>query len=201
MSANQLICWEENNVKRWDMVKKDDSNSFLMNLLQDPTVNKHSIFIIPCSGFISGIWLWKYTHKSSHIDFWNFFEEYGEEYKAPIIKDENKSTLYELDERYNDNTKYGWISPEGKYFHCGYQGHISLADRICFGVIDTDNAEHYLEEHGWCKIYKSLFEEKYHIYIGGKYVITDAQMKTLIDLGLDGAEDLSKMLCKDEEIY
>lgn len=199
-SRNQLICWEENNIKRWDMLKEDDSNLFLMNLLQDSKVNKHSIFVIPCSGFVTGIWLWKYTHKSSRIDFWNFFEEYGEEYKAPVIKDENKSTLHELDERNNPDTKYGWISPEGKYFHCGYQGHIALADRICFGIIDTDNAEHYLEEHGWCKIYKSLFEEKYHVYVGSRYVITDAQMKTLIELGLDDADDLSKMLCKDKEI-
>ena len=64
-------------------------------------------------------------------------------------------------------------------------------------MVDTDNAERYLEEHGWCKIYKSLFEENYHVYVGNNYVITNAQMKTLIKLGLDDAEDLSKMLCKD----
>ena len=197
-SRNYLICWEENNVKQWDMVKEKDNNTFLMNLLQNSDVNKHTIFIIPCcGGFVSGIWLWKNTHKSSRVDFWNFFEEYGTVYKKPVIKEENKQFLHEAHEKKDDGTKYGWISPDGKYFHCGYQGHNSLAYDICFGMVDTDNAERYLEEHGWCKIYKSLFEENYHVYVGGNYVITNAQMKTLIKLGLDDAEDLSKMLCKD----
>lgn len=60
-----------------------------------------------------------------------------------------------------------------------------------------DNPEHYLETHGWCKIYKALFDTQYRVYVGGDLVITDAQMKTLIDLGLEDAKDLSAMLCKD----
>lgn len=195
--ANQLVCWEENTIKKWEMIKEKDNNNFLLNLLQNHDVNKHSIFIIPCSGLISGIWLWKYTHKSSRVDFWNFFEEYGTEYIPPVMKEENKDTLKELYEKNSDNTKYGWISPDGKYYHCGYQGHVALADKICFGMVETDNAELYLEEHGWCKVYKSLFEDNYKVYVGGKYTISDAQMKTLIRLGLDNADDLSKMLCKE----
>jgi len=196
-NRNHLVCWEENHIKKWDMIKEQDNNSFLMNLLQNSEVDKHTIFIIPCSGFVSGIWLWKDTHKSSRVDFWNFHEDYGVEYKAPVIKEENKAVLHELYEKNSDYTKYGWISPDGKYFHCGYQGHIALANKICFGMIDTDNAELYLEEHGWCKIYKPLFKEKYCVYVGGSYVITDAQMRKLIELGLDDAEDLSRMLCKE----
>lgn len=196
-NRNQLICWEENNIKKWNMIKEEDNNTFLMNLLQNSKVDKHTIFIIPCSGFVSDIWLWRDTHKSSRVDFWNFYEDYGKEYIKPEVKEENKKILHEIHEKNNDNTKYGWISPDGKYYHCGYQGHTTLADKICFGMIDTDNAEHYLEEHGWCKIYKSLFEENYRVYVGGNFTITDAQMKKLIKLGLDKAEDLSKMLCKE----
>lgn len=195
--ANQLVCWEENTIKKWEMIKEKDNNNFMLNLLQNHDVNKHSIFIIPCNGLLGGIWLWKYTHKSSRVDFWNFFEEYGTEYIPPAVKEENKDTLKELYEKNSDNTKYGWISPDGKYFHCGYQGHIALADKICFGMVETDNAELYLEEHGWCKVYKSLFEDNYKVYVGGKYTISDAQMKTLVRLGLDNADDLSKMLCKE----
>lgn len=197
-NRNYLVCWEESKIKKWDMLQEQDKNSFLLDLLQNYDVNKHSIFIIPCTtGLVAGIWLWTNTHKSNRIDFWRFFEEYGEEYVPHIKKEENEKILRELDEKNRDDTKYGWISPDGKYFHCGYQGHIALADKICFGMTDTDNAEHYLEEHGWCKIYKSLFENNYHVYVGGTYVITDEQMKTLIQLGLDHAEDLSKMLCKE----
>lgn len=64
-------------------------------------------------------------------------------------------------------------------------------------MIDTDNPERYLEEHGWCKIYKSLFDNEYSVYVGGNYTITDAQMKTLIELGLDKANHLSSMLVKE----
>lgn len=95
-------------------------------------------------------------------------------------------------------TKYGWISPSGKYFHCEYQGHVDLADKICFGLVDTVNAERYLEEHGWCKIYKPLFSDEYDVYVGGNYVLTDAQIKTLIKMKLDKVKSISYMLCKNE---
>lgn len=98
-NRNQLICWEENRIKKWEMIKEQDNNTFLMNLLQNPRVNNHTIFIIPCSGFVSGIWLWKNTHKSSRVDFWNFYEDYGTEYIPPEVKEENKEILHELHEK------------------------------------------------------------------------------------------------------
>ena len=36
------------------------------------------------------------------------------------------------------------------------------------------------------------------MYVVGNHVITDAQMKALIKLGLEDAHGLSEMLCKDE---
>lgn len=95
-NRKHLVCWEENNQKRWDMIKEQDNNSFLMNLLQNSNVEKHTIFIIPCSDFVNGIWLWKYTHKSSRVDFWNFYEEYGTVYKPPIVKEESKRILHDF---------------------------------------------------------------------------------------------------------
>lgn len=195
---NNLICWEENHVKHWDMIKDSDRNTFLMNLMQNSKVNNHTIFIIPCSEFVAGIWLWYRTHENSRVNFYNFYKEYGEPYEPPVTKEENKAVLAETHERQSLDTKYGWISPEGKYFHCCYQGHVDLADKICFGMVDTANSEQYLEEHGWCKIYKSLFDTKYSVYVGGNHVITDAQMKELIKLDLENAHGLSEMLCKDK---
>ena len=43
----------------------------------------------------------------------------------------------------------------------------------------------------------NIIEDDYHVYVGGKYVITDAQMKKLIELDLDKAKDISDMLCKN----
>lgn len=62
--ANNLICYEENKIKKWEMIKDSDRNNFLLNLLQNSKVDNHTIFIIPCSGFVQGIWLWKDSHKA-----------------------------------------------------------------------------------------------------------------------------------------
>lgn len=194
--SNYLICWEENNIKQWDMVKEDGHQSFLMNLLLTEKVNQSSIFVIPTTG-ISGIWLDPGNHKSNRVDFWNFFEDYGLTYTKPVPKKGTEAPLREIQERHSDNTKYGFVSPEGKYFHCGYQGHSALADRICFGMVETNNAEHYLETHGWCKIYKPLSYNTYSVYMGGKSILTEAQVKTLFELGLENAKDLKDMIQKD----
>lgn len=194
---NNLICWQEKRTKKWDMIKAKDRDAFLLNLLTNDRVDKHTIFIIPVSSIFSGIWLWTKSHKSSRVDFNRFHEEYGTKYVAPKVDKSQEKNLQEIYEKSSDHTKYGWISPNGKYFHCGYQGHSKLAYNICFGLADTDDPELYLENNGWCKIYKSMFEDSYHVYVGDNYVITNQQMETLINLGLDNAKDLSKMLIKD----
>ena len=124
--CNNLICYEESGIQKWAMIEEKDRNVFLMNLLTNKKVNNHSIFIIPTSGFVTGVWLWSKTHKSSRVDFYNFFDDYGVEYVKPESNSvEGEQIIYEVNEKRstNDSTKYGWISPEGKYFHCGYQGH------------------------------------------------------------------------------
>lgn len=193
---NELVCWMENGEKKWEMVKENDSRTLLLNLLMNKNVVKHSIFIIPCTGgFVSGLWLYPKTHKSSRVDFWNFHEDFGTPYVPPVMENETgKEILHNINERNSDNTKYGWISPDGKYYHCGYQGHAALAASICFGMYETNNPERCLEEHGWCKIYKSLTEEEYHVYVSEKFAITKAQFETLKELGLENARHIDRML-------
>ena len=174
-----LICYEENGIRRWDMIKKNDRNGYLLDLMQRPEINLHSIFIMP-TNFLSGIWLSPQSHKSNRVDFWNFFEDYGKKYVAPektVIKPE---------------TKYGWISPDGRYFHCEFQGHVALADNICFGIVDTNNSERYLEEHGWCKIYRPVTQGEYAVYVEDK--LTDKQLHRLVKMGLDNALGVSEKL-------
>ena len=64
---------------------------------------------------------------------------------------------------------------------------------------DTDDAEKCLEELGWCKVYKSLFEDNYSVYVGLNHTITDKQMQTLIELKLDNANGLQDMLKRAAE--
>lgn len=193
---NYLICWMENGIKKWDMLKDADYQAFASALLENPDVDNHTIFIVPTGGFAEGIWLWPKTHKSQRVDFWNFFEDLGTVYE-PQISEKHKKIAEEVQKTSSDDSKYGFISPEGKYFHCGLQGHAALADRICFGMVETNNSGRYLEEHGWLRIYKPLSHGQYSVYIGGQHVITSAQMRTLTDMGLDQTAGVAELLLKD----
>lgn len=55
--VNNLVCWIENNTTKWNMITNEDTNAFLLNLMQTDDVDLHSIFIIPTNGFVQGIWL------------------------------------------------------------------------------------------------------------------------------------------------
>jgi len=183
-----LICYEENGIRRWDMIKKNDRNGYLLDLMQRPEINLHSIFIMP-TNFLSGIWLSPQSHKSNRVDFWNFFEDYGKKYVAPEISERSKQIEKTV---IKPETKYGWISPDGRYFHCEFQGHSALACNICFGIVDTNNPEKYLEEHGWCKIYNPIDGNGYAIYVKKK--LTDEQLQRLIKMELDKIPGISKIL-------
>lgn len=63
-------------------------------------------------------------------------------------------------------------------------------------MVDTNNSEQYLQDHGWCKIYKPLGARQYNIFLGENCRMTDAQAKTLIKIGLDTVEDFSNMMLR-----
>lgn len=197
MSMNYLFCWKENRTKKWEMVNHQDLDAYILNLLQNQKVDPHTIFIVPTSSIMGGIWLCPSTHKNSRVDFFHFHKDFGESYVAPKINENNAIIVKEQQFKNGEDSKHGWISPNGKYFHCCYQGHSALADKICFGMVETNNAEHYLEEHGWCKIYSSPYGNHYCVYVGGKHTITKEQMDTLIKMELTNAKGLNEMLCKE----
>lgn len=191
---NNLVCWVEDSLKQWDMIKEKDLNGFLTELLIKDSVDNHTIFIIPANGFLSGIWLWYKSHKSNRVDFFNFFEDFGIPYKSPKIREKADIIAKEIDENNTINSKYGFISPDGRFFHCDFQGHNNLAYSICFGMVDTNNPERYLEDNGWIKIYNSVRGGHYAIYLKEGFKITDEQLETLISMGLDKAYGVSGSL-------
>ena len=195
------MCYKENRTQKWIMTDNNTDDEILYNLLLNEKVDKHSIFIIPVVGMMSGgIWLWTRTHKQSRFSFWDFFDEYNT--KQPQIKtnEQSKKLAEEMKEEriLKETSKYGFISPYGDYYHCDYEGHYSLAKMICFGQYETNNPEKYLEEHGWCKIYNPCnSRNRYAIYVGGNYTITKEQYNKLKELGLEKADNLNDMLVKD----
>jgi len=121
-------------------------------------------------------------------------------HRQKIFKNVIAANLAKKIEEENDfkhNSLFGFISPEGKYYHCDYQGHHELASRICFGQFETNNPEEQLISKGWCKIYNPIdHSHRYAVYVDTihGHTITNAQMNKLIELGLDKAKDISDML-------
>lgn len=198
---NNFIFWRETNKNCWEYVTKNDTNGFLYNLMLNENIDNSKIFIVPSGSILAGIWLDTQSHKSNRVDFFHFLEDYNENYVKPTIPESFEKVEQELKEKHGDDTKYGFVSPDGRYFHCNYQGHTSLADNICFGMIETNNAEQYLEEHGWIKIYKSMFSDTYAVYTGCNHIITKEQFETLSNMGLENAEGISEMLVNEERDY
>lgn len=202
MGQNYLYCWKENKTQKWEMIRKEDDIAFVNELFSRKGVDPHSVFVIPAFAIFGGIWLDSDTHKSQRVDFWNFFEDYGKKYKPSISNEaRNIADKVEMDRRQKESEaeqKYGFISPDGRFYKCAYRGHYDLAERICFGMVETTNVEEYLENHGWCKVYQPISRNnEFAIYVGGRHELTDAQMKTLIANGLDKADGVSAMLCKE----
>ena len=199
--AKNLICYKEGRTQKWIMTEDSNNDEIIMNLLMNKKVDNHSIFIIPTYGMmLGGIWLWKQTHGNGRLDFANFFEEYNT--KQPELKQNDEATRIakeaKEDREEKQNSKYGFISPEGTYYGCEFEGHHDLAYRICFGQYETNNPERYLEEHGWCKIFRPFSHDdgRYNVYIGDKHVLTDAQFKTLQKMDLDKCKNVSLLLVR-----
>lgn len=195
-----LYCFKEKNMQKWIMSDEDNDEEILLSIVANPDIDRSSIFCIPAVALImSGIiWLDTDFHSKARGDIYDFFNEYNLKQPNIALNETIKQIAAEAKEEkaFKTNSKYGFISPDGKYFHCDYQGHSSLAYDICFGQFETNNPEKYLEEHGWCKIYNAM-DHKYAVYVGGKYVLTKEQMDRLTELGLDEAKDVSKMMVKD----
>lgn len=195
-----LYCYKEDNIQKWVMSDNENDEEILLNILINKHVDKSSLFAIPIIGMLGIIWLSKKDHPNMRGDIWNFFEEYNTPQTGISKYEESKKIAESIKQEKESkrNSKFGFISPDGRYFHCDYQGHSSLAYDICFGQFETNNPEKYLEEHGWCKIYNPCnTKNHYAVYVGGNYALTDSQMKKLVELGLDNAKDVSKMLIKE----
>lgn len=61
------------------------------------------------------------------------------------IQDLNEVLVYDRD-LVEDEEPYGWLSPEGRFYHCQCGDHVMIA-RVVLG-----SSEFMLENHGWCKV-------------------------------------------------
>ena len=97
----------------------------------------------------------------------------------------------------HDEGETGWISPDGRFFPCGYGCHTEKAREIIGLLKPVNDPRWYLEVKGWLAIYKNpVVGKSLAIGMAREFSrISDQQLQTLRDLGLEEKiENLSSFL-------
>lgn len=175
-----LVLWRHNGENYWEAVSQRQFKPLLEKLIAEDKVNPASIII---SGGAMVNWLFPEYHKNCRT-LWldKLYDEINgtskpSDYNGPNISPKTAPA--------ETNTLYGWVSPDGRYFHCEYGGHAELARKIVGSIQKVDNAQNHLEQHGWLAIYKDpLTNRNYSVGMGVDKILTDEQAKTLLRIGL-----------------
>ena len=89
----------------------------------------------------------------------------------------------------HENFLYGWIDPEGNTYACNFEDHYYASEFLCEERgYKGYNSERVLEEAGWIKISRKppyTPDNTEQIPYSATFRITQAQYKTLCDIGLD----------------
>lgn len=110
-----------------------------------------------------------------------------------ICEDDEPLTREERYPKNSDKFHYGWISPNGDTYTCGFESHIACAYAICEELFPNEffgNAESHLEEFGWIKVsrpvpynYDNLSKQAVY-FTSLTRKLTKRQINTLFDLNL-----------------
>lgn len=124
----------------------------------------------------------------------SFDERYEEGFVEIVEVPEGEEPLTR-EQMYPKNSSdffYGWISPNGDTYACGFEKHTDCADEIAREIgMKTFSAEYSLEEAGWIKVsrpapysYENMGKRTIYYKFRNGVDMTVAQMDTLIDTGL-----------------
>ena len=185
-----VFMWEAlDGSRRWEAVKKEQVNGFLKKLLDDGV---HPATVMVAYAPILFHYVWKEYHRGlSDVNFHNINNEiYGMEPQKS-----NHEPVQVQETREPEKPKYGWIAPDGRYFQCDYGGHSHLATKIVGEMESVFDAELHLEGHGWAKIFKPIWTRKlYAVGMRSNHSLTDRQLATIKNLGLENAYGISNFL-------
>ena len=175
-----LIMWRHNGVNYWEAVPDNKMDAFIEKLLLVDRVNPATIFM--GMGMMMN-WMFPSYHKELR-SVWikDIYEEINgtsnpSDYKGPDVEERAKEKKIK--------SKYGFISPDGRYFQCDYEGHYTLAKEIVGSLEKVNNPQKHLEELGWLVIYRDPTHiGTYSVSMKYGKKITDEQLKTLQGIGL-----------------
>ena len=174
-----FIAWRHKRTNRWEALERDQLDAFLEKLLLKDGVNPASVFISTLT--MATRWLYAPAHNGSGMfDLSKIYKDINgtsnpSDYSGPKVEHKPKPS----------KTKYGYVSPDGRYFHCEYEGHYSLAKKIVGELVDIQNPQKHLEDNGWLCIYNDPHNHgTYSVYMAFGKRMTDSQHKTLESLGI-----------------
>lgn len=183
-----VFLWEDKKGNRyWEAVENNCTKDFLRKLLEDGI----SPATVMCAyNPILFHYVFEDYHKLTDVNFGRINEEiYGCE---PHTK---RKVVKLTPEPEKEPEKYGWLAPDGRFFSCSYGGHFSLASKIVGEIEYVLDPERHLEDLGWAKILKDVITgNRYAVGMGQDKNLTDAQLKTLTQMGLDTAYGVSRLL-------
>lgn len=189
--TSYVFLWEgPDGERRWEAIEKKQIDGFLEKLITDG-VHPATVMVGYAPMFFH--WVWKKFHRGlSNVNFHKINEEiYGTE---PPTENAHKPVNVPVREE-PPAKKFGWLSPDGRFFGCDYGGHSNLASRIVGEIHYISDPEQHLEGLGWAKIYSGTGTgERYSVCMGLGRKLTDHQLKTMQDMGLDRAYGISSFL-------
>ena len=169
-----FVGWVHKGKTSFEVIPSSMYEGLLQKLLVDKGIHPGAIFI---SQMTVCHWIAPKYHKGKKTvwigDFWdeiNGINSPAAYYEEPKYSVEKKTA----------ETKYGYISPDGRYFQCEYFGHSSLAREIVGKLEKIDDPAEYLYSRGWLCIYHDPFNRgNYAIAMGFRQHMTEAQLKML----------------------
>ena len=169
-----FVGWVHKGRKSFEIIPESQYGSLLEKLLLEKKVHPGAIFI---SKMTVCHWIDSKYHKGQkHVSVYTFWDEINNldspdaYYKEPKLKKEVKPP----------ESKYGYISPDGRYFQCEYFGHSTLACKIVGELEKISDPQEYLYDKGWLCIYHDPYHNgQYAIGMGYKKHMTDKQLHML----------------------
>lgn len=157
MSFNMphLLLWEtEEGIHDWKaLASTADVMQFLEYLLKSG-VDPAKVMTVPLSLY----WMFpKYHNNKRNAAVAELVDEGALEKIKQEAKERELLRQQRLEERPTPevDTDLGWLSPDGRFFKCGYGGHSQKAREIVGQMAPTKNAQTFLENNGWFAIYES----------------------------------------------
>lgn len=169
-----FVGWVHKGRKSFEVIPESQYGALLRKLLLEKKVHPGAVFISKMS---ICHWIDSNYHKGCKgVSVYSFWDEINNlnspdaYYKEPQLKKEPKPS----------DSKYGYISPDGRYFQCEYFGHSALERKIVGELEEVNDPQQYLLDKGWLCIYHNPFGHgQYAISMGHKKHMTNEQLHRL----------------------